>query len=997
MKKTYNKMNLTYLMFLLLVKFVFTNIEPVISLQNIDPSIFVLKNANIQINPDELIKGHILINGKKIESVGKNIQIPKSAYEIDMTGKVIYPGFIDAWHEHAYLDSNISNTAHWNTKIHPEFSSYNAKKINKKKLNEFYKNGITSVHIVPKSGIFRGSSSFRILNSKQSELQIKHNQVIAFETNGWYSKQYPSSLLGSIALIRQTFYDALWYKRAKQVYDSYPKLNEPININNALESLVSHLDKKGLFLFETSDEISNMRAIDISNEFGLNSWIKSEGYEYRRLNFFKNLNTFFVLPISFGPVPNVTDNKNVLNYSTEKLKHWIMAPKNAGILAKNNIHFAFTLNGLKNKSDFKKNLVNMVKNHNLKKRSALKALTISPAKKLGIQDIVGKIEPGYLANLIIVNGDYFKHNTTVEEVWIGGERIKCPQNNNDLFVGLWNFKSDSIFGEIEINKKNGTMTFENNKYEIENLKKTNNQISFTSQLDSVKFGKVTKFTGYYFNKTLNGSMVYCDSLELFWEATKRGNNEALNTKNLKTYDIPTVYPEGSRGLKGLRVKPNIVIIKNATIWTSSEKGILYDNDILIRDGLFYNIDKNISIPENAIVVNARGKHITPGFIDCHSHTAASSINEGTQSVTSEVRMEDVIDSDDVAIYRELAGGLTMANILHGSANTIGGQSIVIKLKWGEIPKNLIYEKAPKGIKFALGENVKQSNWGDKYNTRYPQTRMGVEQVLRDAFNRASEYKSTWEKYNNNLKSNIEIKTVPPRRDLELDALVEVLTNDRKVHCHSYRQDEILMLTRVADDYGFTIGTFQHVLEGYKVADVILNHGAGASTFSDWWAFKYEVIDAIPYNGALMHQIGVNVSFNSDSDELARRMNLEAAKAVKYGGVSEEDAIKFITINPAIQLGVDKWVGSIEIGKEADFVIWSGHPLSTMSICEQTWINGTSYFSIDSDKKLKERDRRWRSKTIGYILENHTNQNTIYMRPDTGHEIHHDRCMEGVEK
>ena len=360
-------------------------------------------------------------------------------------------------------------------------------------------------------------------------------------------------------------------------------------------------------------------------------------------------------------------------------------------------------------------------------------------------------------------------------------------------------------------------------------------------------------------------------------------------------------------------------------------------------------------------------------------------------------MEDVIDSDDVAIYRELAGGLTMANILHGSANTIGGQSIVIKLKWGEIPKNLIYEKAPKGIKFALGENVKQSNWGDKYNTRYPQTRMGVEQVLRDAFNRASEYKSTWEKYNNNLKSNIEIKTVPPRRDLELDALVEVLTNDRKVHCHSYRQDEILMLTRVADDYGFTIGTFQHVLEGYKVADIILNHGAGASTFSDWWAFKYEVIDAIPYNGALMHQIGVNVSFNSDSDELARRMNLEAAKAVKYGGVSEEDAIKFITINPAIQLGVDKWVGSIEMGKEADFIIWSGHPLSTMSICEQTWIDGTNYFSIDSDKKLKERDRRWRSETIGYILENHTNQNTIYMRPDTGHEIHHDRCMEGVEK
>ena len=418
---------------------------------------------------------------------------------------------------------------------------------------------------------------------------------------------------------------------------------------------------------------------------------------------------------------------------------------------------------------------------------------------------------------------------------------------------------------------------------------------------------------------------------------------------------------------------------------------------MVRNGLIHNINKNIIPPKNAVVVNARGKHITPGLIDCHSHSAASAINEGTQSITSEVRIKDVLDSDDIAIYRELAGGLTMVNILHGSANTIGGQNAVIKLKWGENPEKLLYKNAPEGIKFALGENVKQSNWGDNHTTRYPQTRMGVEQVLRDAFERASEYRLIWENYNQKVKNNIEIDLIPPRRDLELDALVEVLTGDRKIHCHSYRQDEILMLTRVAEDYGFTIGTFQHVLEGFKVADRLVEHGAGASTFSDWWAYKYEVIDAIPYNGALMHDVGVNVSFNSDSDELARRMNLEAAKAIKYGGVSEQEALKFVTINPAIQLGVDQWVGSLEIGKEADFVIWSGHPLSTMTKCEQTWIDGIQYFSIEEDKKLRIRDKRWRNEIIQYILQNADSSTKIYLKPDTGQPHHNHRCMEGVER
>jgi len=306
----------------------------------------------------------------------------------------------------------------------------------------------------------------------------------------------------------------------------------------------------------------------------------------------------------------------------------------------------------------------------------------------------------------------------------------------------------------------------------------------------------------------------------------------------------------------------------------------------------------------------------------------------------------------------------VAHTMHGSANPIGGQNATIKLRWGAAPNELLVQGAAPTIKFALGENVKQSNKGDKFTSRYPQTRMGVEQIIRDRLTAALDYESAWDEYGHSKGKG---RYLPPRRDLELEALLEVLHGERLVHCHSYRQDEILMLIRVAEDFGFTIGTFQHVLEGYKIAEAIRDHGAHASTFSDWWAYKFEVYDAIPYNAAIMHRVGVTVSFNSDLRSFGGRINTDAAKAVKYGGLSPEEALHLVTINPARQLGIEEIVGSLEPGKDADFVIWSHSPLSSYARCEQSWIDGRRYFDLEQDAEMRETVRRERARIIQKIL------------------------------
>jgi N-acetylglucosamine-6-phosphate deacetylase len=423
------------------------------------------------------------------------------------------------------------------------------------------------------------------------------------------------------------------------------------------------------------------------------------------------------------------------------------------------------------------------------------------------------------------------------------------------------------------------------------------------------------------------------------------------------------YPLGDFGRTEPPKQPKLVAFKNATLWTCGPAGTIERGTLVIGEGKIIAAGADVEVPAGAEVIDAEGRHISPGIIDCHSHMATDGgINEMAQAITAEVRIGDFIDPDDITIYRQLAGGVTSSNILHGSANPIGGQNQVIKLRWGAGGEEMKFAGAPPGIKFALGENVKQSNLEGRQATRYPQSRMGVEQIIRDAFAAARDYTAAWERWNASHTG------LPPRRDLELEAIAEILAHRRWVHCHSYRQDEILALIRTFDDNGITIGSLQHILEGYKVADAMARHGATGSSFADWWAYKIEVYDAIPYNGALMHRQGIIVSFNSDDQELGRHLNHEAAKAVKYGGVPRDEALKFVTLNPARQLRIDRWVGSLEAGKQADFVVWSRDPLSVRSRCEATWIDGRKYFDRSEDRRLRDEQAKMRFRLIRKVLE-----------------------------
>lgn len=955
--------------------------EPADGLRDRTPAIHAFINARIIPSPGKVIEnGTLVIRDGIIESVGTT-NPPPGASVWDLNGLTMYPGLIDMSTEYGLpkpppprqeggetppkKEEPAGGAVHWNNQVMAHVDASVQFRPDEKSAVTLRSQGITAALSVPTKGILRGTSALvHTGEGKPNELivrpKVAHHVTFKLDRG---SDGYPNSLMGVIALIRQTILDADWYTKAQAAYASNPALRRPEQ-NEALAALSDALTGSVPVIFETSNDRDLFRAHNIAKEFGLDLIVRGSGHEYKRLDAVAATGSPIVLPLNFPKPPDVRTPESALQVSLADLRHWDEAPENAGRLHNEHIAIALTASELKDAGSFLGAVRSAVK-RGLTDEAALTALTVTPAKLCGVWKQLGSLEKGKIADFVITDGDLFSEKTKVRETWIDGKRyVVNPVPTVDV-RGVWEI---AVGGETvpkiltlkgEPGPVNGTVAW-GRDIKLKDIALANYRLTFSFPGDSLGRSGIVRMSAVITAGQMDGFGEWPDGTGFSWSAVRTGPHtpepDSAKTVDQVRASFPPVYPPGEFGRAAIPQQTE-VLVQNATIWTCGPEGRLEQADMLVGGGKIRKIGRNLTASTGALVIDGSGKHVTPGMIDAHSHMAADAINESGQAITAEVRIGDVIDADDINIYRGLAGGLTSAHILHGSANPIGGQSQMIKLRWGVLPEELKFEGAPPTIKFALGENVKQSNWGDQFTTRYPQTRMGVEQIMRDEFSAALSYE----------RAMATTSGLPARRDLELDAIVEIIRGKRFVHCHSYRQDEILATMRVAEDFGFRIRVFQHILEGYKVADIMAEHGAGGSSFSDWWAYKFEVYDAIPYNGALMHNEGVLVSFNSDSDELARRLNTEAAKAIKWGGLSEEEALKFVTLNPARQLYIDDRVGSLEPGKDADFVIWNGNPLSTYTMCEQTWVDGRKFFDREEDRRLNNEAATQRAVLIQKVL------------------------------
>ena len=942
------------------------------------PSSYAFTNATIFIDYQTKIdNATLLVNDGIIVAAGPNIQVPKDATTFDLKGKYIYPGFIDIYTNFGMPDvksgqssfsgstqytSDLTGPYGWNEAIKSEFNALEALSFDSKLAETIRKSGFTTVLAFRADGVARGSSVLLNLSNDPIQENIVLEKAAAhysFE-KGSSTQAYPSTFMGGVALLRQTYYDAKWY-------------NSSLNKDQTNISLESFLKLQSLpQIVEVSQKYELIVADEVGDEFDKQYIIKGNGDEYQRLQEIKETNAALIIPVDFPNAYDVEDPDNLLQISLRNMKHWELAPKNPAYLESANISFAFTTDGLKNKDQFLNNIRKAVK-YGLSEKQALRALTETPAKLLNADKTIGTLNRGKIANFIVVSDSVFKDDAIIYENWVRGKRYIINDSDIPDYQGEYDLEIGNTKYAFLISGKTGSKKTEIKLDDTTTVKVKSNftrdRLTLSFNLDD---GTGYQLSGWSIENGFKGNGIKSDGSNVTWLASysKEINETPKKEKEESELQLgEIIYPFAAYGWIEPPSKETI-IFKNATVWTNEQDGILQNIDVMVSEGKIQKIGKNLENTD-ARIIDATGKHLTSGVIDEHSHIALNAVNEGTSAVTSEVRMKDVLDPESMSIYRQLAGGVTASQLLHGSANPVGAQSAIIKLRWGRGAKDLLIEGADPTIKFALGENVKQSNWGASFNVRFPQTRMGVEQVYMDAFNRAEAYKNEWEKYNK-LSNKEKVKVEEPRRDLRLEALAEVMDSKRFITCHSYVQSEINMLMHVADHYGFRVNTFTHILEGYKVADKMKEHGAAGSSFSDWWGYKYEVKDAIPYNMVLMHNEGVLTAVNSDDAEMARRLNQEAAKAVKYGDMSEEDAWKMVSLNPAKMLHLEDRMGSIKVGKDADIVIWSDKPLSIYAKAELTMVDGIVYYELKKDEETRQWIKQEKARLAAKMMEDKKN-------------------------
>ncbi|MEK9614343.1 MAG: amidohydrolase family protein [Flavobacteriaceae bacterium] len=927
-------------------------------------------NATVFLNADTVIENATLLeqNGKII-AVGTDVTIPKNTRIYNKKGLYIYPSFIDLHTNFGVQTPSRKGggrSAHygasregyyWNDHILSDYNSFDDYSYDQAVAKKMRNAGFGVVNTHRANGIHRGTSTLVVLGDalQKSERLIKTKAAehFSFRKSVTSNQSYPSSVMGSMALIRQFYHDARWYEAGNATHKDL-----------ALEAAISN--KNLPKIFDAGDKLNTLRAVKIGKEMSLKFAVVASGQEYEILSELKDHNALLILPLAFPKAYDATDPLLMKKINLGQLKKWNQAPMNPAAVAQVGIPFALTTSKLKSPDQFLTQLRKAVA-YGLHEKTALKALTSVPAKLLKQEKLLGNLKPGALANFIVTSGPLFDSKTELYENWVKGKPHVIKDHTIQNLDGTY----DLTLGEDTL------------QMEIKNSQK---KISVTAKKDSLKYETKSTYKEGWFYLTLidkkgktfaqlntkidekglaRGQGTNFKGQSISWSvvAKEADEKEKKGSKTPSFYDpVPVTFPNKAYGFKELP-KAQKTLFKNATVWTNEADGIIENADVLVVGGKIASVGTNLDA-QGAQIIDATGKHLTSGIVDEHSHLAASSINEGGHNSSAEVTIEDVIEPDDIGLYRDLAGGVTTIQILHGSANPIGGRSAIIKLKWGETIDNLIIKNADPFIKFALGENVKQSNWSSY--SRFPQTRMGVEQVFVDYFQRAKEYGEQWTRYNNLTKKQ-KAAAKAPRYDIEMAVLLQILRGERFISSHSYVQSEINMLMKVAEQFGFRVNTFTHILEGYKVADKMAEHGVGGSTFSDWWAYKNEVKDAIPYNGAIMHNAGVTVAFNSDDAEMSRRLNQEAAKAVKYGGISEEEAWKFVTLNPAKLLHLDDQIGSIKVGKDADLVLWSDHPLSIYAKAEKTLIEGVVYYDASQVDEQIKNDEKEKLKIIGQML------------------------------
>ncbi len=948
------------------------------------PPYYAIQNVRVVTGAGAPIEGAtVVLSDGLIEAVGRNVKVPADARVIDGTGLTLYPGLIDAMSTLAQKKEEerseggagrgpmssgpVINGPEDRPATTPWVSA--AEMLgDDAKIEKWRKAGFTATMTTPEAGIFAGQAALvNLVDSpdRQAVVATPAAQRLNFSSDGGF-RSFPGSLMGVLSYIKQVFLDTDHYTKVKAAYEKDPAGRVRPEYDRTLEPIETAIAAKTPFLMPGNLSREIDRVLAMKKETGVATILYGGQGAYDRVAALSAAGVPVLVNLNWPKEEKNRDPEAETPFRT--LAHRRLAPTTPAALAAAGVPFAFYSGGLASTSEIFEG-VRAATENGLSNEAALTALTSGPAKIMGVSDRLGTIEKGKIANVVLASDWPWAEGVEVKAVFVDGRmyqerKSEEPTEAPSMDVsGTWKLNMQTPRGARDMTadltmskdgKVKGKITSEQGETVMDEARMSGDQLRFKTTREFGGRSVTASWTLNVEGEKASGSMTAGPmQMDISGERTAKPEEGKAAAKDEKKEEVPLDEIRAvMHTYEGMVKKMGTFAVTNARVWTVSGETI--DNGtVLVSDGKIKAVGRDVKIPKDAEIIDAKGGSLIPGIIDCHSHIAIEGgVNEGTLAVTAMVGIADVLNPDDISIYRALAGGVTSANLLHGSANPIGGQNQVIKLRWGSDAEGLRFQGAPPGIKFALGENPKRSNMGSfGIPQRYPQTRMGVMDVIREAFTEARDYEKQWADYKAGPRNGI--KPELPRRDLEMEALVEILHGKRLVHSHCYRADEILQLMRLAEEFDFRVATLQHVLEGYKVADEIAAHGAGASSFSDWWGYKVEAYEAIPYNAALMTERGVVSSINSDSGEEMRHLNQEAAKAVRWGGMSEIEALKLVTLNPAKQLRIDDRVGSIEVGKDADLVLYDGSPLSMLSVVQKTFIDGDLYFDRQADRARQE--------------------------------------------